>query len=95
MKRSFETTFRRSVNSGHAALHEWAEAGRIRGFVLAYLGQQDAGLPYLIPDLVRHDQVASPYPTDFSPMPAVDMELLRRRGEQFSRLLISRYVPEL
>lgn len=94
MQRSFETTFRSGLTSSQSALHSWAESGRIRGFALVYLGQQDHRLPYTPPDLVPRDAVIG-YPTNFSPMTDEDIDNLTRRGEQLARLLISHYVPEL
>lgn len=35
------------------------------------------------------------YPTDFLPMSDEDINLLSLRGEQLTRLLIARYMPEL
>lgn len=94
MRRSFETTFRRSLESSYAALHSWARTGAIRGFALLFLGQQDERLPYVPSDLVKREEVAS-YPTDFAPMPLADIERLANRGEQLARLLTSQYLADL
>jgi integrative and conjugative element protein (TIGR02256 family) len=94
MKRAFETTFRRNVNANYTLLQEWNESRKIKGFVLSYLGQQDQALPYIPPDLIRRENVIA-YPTDFSPMSNQDIQLIGARGEQLTRLLISRYAPEL
>ncbi|MEN8251913.1 MAG: patatin, partial [Bacteroidota bacterium] len=94
MKRSFNSVFRKSQDSGLAKLHQLAESGKLKGFILPYLGQLDKNLPLIPPDLVRREQVFN-YPTDFSQMSIDNIQLLSRRGEQLTRLLIERYVPEL
>lgn len=94
MEQSFETVFRKNHDAALARLHEHASAGRLQGFVLPYLGQVDGALPYQAPDLVRREEVAG-YPTDFSPMARATVERIALRGEQLTRLLISRYCPEL
>jgi integrative and conjugative element protein (TIGR02256 family) len=94
MRASFETLFRRVQNSTRNRLHEHAAMGKISGFVLPYLGQQDDRLPWTPPDLVRRETVVS-YPTDFSPMSDKYITLLSRRGEQLTRLLLAHYCTEL
>jgi NTE family protein len=94
MKRSFEAVYRKVLTASYQRLHQHAASGALKGFVLAYLGQQDNTLPYIPSDLVRREDVAS-YPTDFSPMSESDLALIAGRGEQLTRLLVSRYCPEL
>jgi NTE family protein len=94
MKRAFETTFRRTLTESYERLHDWRESGKIKGFVLTYLGQQDSQLPRIPLDLVRRDEVMS-YPTDFSAMSSSDIEKLSARGGQLTRILISKYIPEI
>lgn len=86
--------FRRATNQGYGTLHMLAETGKIKGFVLPYLGQQDTRLPFQPPDLVTREQVID-YPTDFSPMTTDSIKLLSTRGEQLARLLIEHYHPAL
>jgi hypothetical protein len=47
----------------------------------------------LVGDLLGEDVVH--YPTDFSAMSDADIDLLSRRGEQLTRLLIEHYCPDL
>jgi len=94
MYRSFDTVFRKHHDAALTRLHDHASQGRLRGFVLPYLGQIDKALPYEPPDLVRREE-AFGYPTDFSPMRRDVIDRLALRGEQLTRLLISRYCPEL
>ena len=94
MERSFETVFRKNHDAALTRLHDHASQGRLRGFVLPYLGQIDNALPYQLAGLVRREEVLG-YPTDFSPMRRDIVERLALRGEQLTRLLISRYCPEL
>jgi NTE family protein len=92
--RSFDAIYRKAQDAAYRRLHELASSGQIKGFALIYLGQNDASLPILPPDLVRRDQVRN-YPTDFARMNPRDIELLTGRGEQLTRLLVSRYLPDL
>jgi integrative and conjugative element protein (TIGR02256 family) len=94
MRRSFEATFRQTQYGLQKQLHMWREFGALEGFVYAYLGQQDERLPIIPRDLVRRADVVH-YPTDFSPMSTTDIDLLSRRGEQLTRLLMEHYCPEL
>jgi NTE family protein len=50
--RAFDVVHRRAQDAGRTRLHEWAAAGRIRGFVMAYLGMRDERLPEPIADLI-------------------------------------------
>jgi predicted acylesterase/phospholipase RssA/proteasome lid subunit RPN8/RPN11 len=92
MTQAFETVFRKAHDAVLARLHTYVPAGQLKGFVLAYLGQQDRSLPAPPPDLVPREEVAW-YPTDFSAMPEEVMERIALRGEQLTRLLIARYCP--
>jgi NTE family protein len=94
MARSFETTFRQVQHGAQARLHQWQQHGSLKGFVYAYLGQQDDRLPSTPNDFVTRERVAN-YPTDFSPMPIADIEAISRRGEQLMNILSDHYCPEL
>ncbi len=94
MHRSFLTTFRKVQDGTRGRLHRFAEHGELSGFVLAYLGQDDAKLPWIPGDLPHREEVYR-YPTDFSPMTDEDIDRLSRRGEQLTRLLVSYYLPHL
>lgn len=94
MVRSFETTFRQVQHGAQTRLHQWREHGTIKGFIYAYLGQQDDRLPAKPRDFVTRNQVVR-YPTDFSPMPQLDIVALSLRGEQLTRLLLDHYCPAL
>jgi NTE family protein len=92
--RSFNAVHRKAQDAVYQRLHKFAESGELRGFALIYLGQQDAKLPWRPGDLVRRDEVRG-YPTDFAPMPAKDLELLAKRGEQLTHIIVDRYLPGL
>jgi NTE family protein len=94
MAQAFGTVFRKAHDATLSRLHTYVPAGRLRGFVLAYLGQQDRSLPAPPPDLVPREDVMA-YPTDFSAMSEDAIERLTRRGEQLTRLLVARYCPDL
>jgi len=87
MIRSFESVFRKAIDSTYQRLHDINERGQIEGFILAYMGQIDSRLPMIIPDLVPRDAVFG-CPTDFFAMNDVDMQRLMLRGEQLMRGLV-------
>jgi NTE family protein len=94
MTRSFEAVYRKANDAVRARLFSHVETGKLKGFILSYLGQMDSALPYQPSDLVRREDVFK-YPTDFSPMSAEDIVRISTRGEQLTRILITRYCPEL
>ncbi len=91
---AFESVFRKVQDASANRLHRLAASGQLKGFVLSYLGQQDAALPYPLPDLVKRDQVFG-YPTNFAAMGEKDIEMITCRGEQLTRMLLSYYCPEI
>jgi NTE family protein len=91
---AFESIFRKVQDSGLNRLHMHKQAGKIKGFILPYLGQQDRNLPFLPPDLVQHDEIVD-YPTNFAGMQEQNLKLITKRGEQLTRFLLSYYCPEL
>ena len=94
LMRSFDAIYRKAQDAAYRRLHGYASSGELKGFALIYLGQNDASLPVEPPDLVRREAVRD-YPTDFARMPQGDIDLLTGRGEQLTRLLVSRYLPDL
>jgi len=91
---SFRAVFRKLQDSGRQRIHEWAATGQVKGFVMAYLGNQDGALPVIPADLISRNEVVD-YPTDFSAMSDQSLEKLTSRGEQLTRVLIDHYCPEL
>ena len=94
MVRAFESVFRKAQNGTQNRLHLLAEMGKIKGFVMPYLGQIDERLPYAPADLVRREDVFE-YPTDFGPMKELDISRIAMRGYQLTRTLLAYYCPEL
>lgn len=94
MARSFETTFRQVQHGAQTRLHQWRDHGKLKGFIYAYLGQQDERFPKRPNTFVTRDRVVH-YPTDFSPMPESDVVTLSSRGEQVTQLLLEHYCPGL
>jgi predicted acylesterase/phospholipase RssA/proteasome lid subunit RPN8/RPN11 len=94
MVRAFEAVFRKAQNATQSRLHLLAATDRLKGFVLAYLGQIDDRVPYAPPDFVRREEVIE-YPTDFGAMRPKDIDRLSRRGEQLARSLVAYYCPEI
>jgi NTE family protein len=92
--RAFEASFRKLQDAARNHVHDDLVAGRLRGFVMPYLGQLDHRLPWAPPDLVAREAVAS-YPTNFAAMGRDDLQRLTTRGEQLTRLLIERWCPDL
>ena len=92
--RATESVFRKAQDRVRSQLFESEATGAIEGFILSYLGTADNRLPAPPPDLIRRDEVAA-YPTNFAPMRQEDIDRLTLRGEQLTRLLITRYLPEL
>ncbi len=94
LHRTFLTVFRKVQDATRKRLHWFAESGAVSGFALAYLGQQDAALPWFPAGLPVRDDVRD-YPTDFAPMADLDIDRLALRGELLTRFLVSYYLPEL
>lgn len=94
MSETINTIHRRTHSMTFDLLHRLKESGEIKGFLLPYLGQNDAALPCPPPDLVARDKTFD-YPTDFDPMSQEDLELIAKRGEQLTRNLIETYHPDL
>jgi predicted acylesterase/phospholipase RssA/proteasome lid subunit RPN8/RPN11 len=94
LARSFELTHRKLQDGARARLHQLSAAGRLGGFAMPYLGQQDRALPYRPPDLVSREEVVG-YPTNFSPMSQAKIDQLSRRGEQLTHIVIERWIPGL
>ena len=92
--RSTEAIFRKAQDRVRSRLFHFEASGQIKGFVLSYLGTQDRALPHQPPDLIHRNEVVD-YPTDFAAMSQEDIDAIALRGEQITRMLISRYVPEL
>jgi predicted acylesterase/phospholipase RssA/molybdopterin/thiamine biosynthesis adenylyltransferase/proteasome lid subunit RPN8/RPN11 len=92
--RAFETTHRKAQDASRGRLHTFVAGGELAGFIMPYLGQQDSRLPWVPPDLVPRERVAG-YPTNFSPMRSGDVDIIARRGEQLTHVLIDRWLPEL
>lgn len=94
MVQTAESLHRKVQDGTFKRLHTCLLVGSLRGLILSYLGQIDRYLPEAPPALVTRETVIG-YPTDFAPMTQDTIDLLARRGEQLTRLLISYYCPEL
>lgn len=84
----------RAQNGAIKRLFDLKAAGRIKGFLMPFLGQDDSHLAIPPTDLVSRED-AYGYPTDFSAMPEEWIEKLSKRGEQLTRALIAEHMPEL
>ena len=89
---AMESVFRKAHDSALKRLHMHRQEGGLAGFALPYLGQMDDALPERPADLVRREDVVD-YPTNFAAMAERDIELLSRRGEQLTRVLLAHYCP--
>lgn len=94
LKRSFDVVHKRSQDAARGRLHEAADAGRIQGFIHAYLGMPNARLPVPVADLVPADDVRN-YPTNFRSMSESSIDSISTRGEQLTRTLLAHYCPDL
>ena len=75
-------------------LFELKESGKLRNFILPYLGQNDSQLRFPPGDLVTRED-AHGYPTDFSAMSSAWIDRLSRRGEQLTKALITEHARKL
>jgi len=91
---AFETVFRKATDATMNRLHYLRSSGKLRGFILPYLGQQDKALPSLPSEFVSRDAVLG-YPTNFEAMPDEDIKRLTTRGEQLTKILLEHHTPEL
>jgi integrative and conjugative element protein (TIGR02256 family) len=94
VNRAFNTTFRKLQDGARSRLHDLAAAGRLKGFIMPYLGQQDRALPVAPADLLQREEITS-YPTDFKAMSADALRKLSTRGEQLTLALLEAYLPHL
>lgn len=81
MQAAFESVFARAQNLATKRLFDLKEAGKLKGFLLPYLGQKDSSLKFTDPDMVRAEITAG-YPTNFNAMDEAWIERLVKRGEQ-------------
>jgi NTE family protein len=94
IRRAFQVVHRRVQDTAMHHLHGLKESGKLKGFAMPYLGQQDASLPLQPPVLVSRADVIG-YPTDFAAMSEDWIEALSNRGEQLTRVLVSTYLSDL
>jgi len=94
INQAFETAYRRAQDAAYGRMHQFVETGQLSGFVMSYLGQDDSKLPAPPPDLVPRSAVRD-YPTDFAAMSDSNIALLAKRGEQLTRLLVTRYFQDV
>lgn len=91
MNSAVNVTFDRAQNASIARLYELQEAGKIRKFILPYLGQRDEQLIKPPADLVKREE-AHIYPTNFNAMPEEWIVRLSRRGEQLTQLAVETHL---
>ena len=89
----FSSVMRRVQSLNFKLLHQFMNEGKIKGFVLAYLSQDDKSLPYQTPELVSKDEVED-YPTNFYAMTEENIDKLSSRGEEITKILISHYLSK-
>ena len=82
----------RAQNASMKRLFQLKESGKLRDFILPYLGQNDRHLRCPPADLVTREDTHG-YPTDFSAMSPAWIERLSRRGEQLTKALIAEHAP--
>lgn len=94
IKSVFTCVHDRAQNAAMKRLFDLKAAGRLKGFLIPYLGQNDVCLQCPPDGLVTREE-AYAYPTDFSAMPNAWIDKLSRRGEQLTTALIAEHMPEL
>lgn len=90
---AFACALDRTQNAAMNRLFDLRDSGKLKGFILPYLGQDDARLGAPPIDLVSREE-AFAYPTDFSAMSAEWIDRLSRRGEQLTKALWAEHVGE-
>ena len=91
---AFACVHDRAQNAAMKRLFDLTDAGRLKGFLLPYLGQDDRRLKFPPVDLVTRED-AYAYPTDFMPMSTDWIDKLSRRGEQLTKALIAEHHPDM
>ncbi|MDC0609154.1 patatin-like phospholipase family protein [Vibrio sp.] len=81
MEAAFESVFARAQNFATKRLFDLKESGKLKGFLLPYLGQKDSSLMFA-PDNLVSGELTAGYPTNFSKMKDIWIERLVTRGEQ-------------
>jgi NTE family protein len=81
MEASFESVFARAQNLAMKRLFDLKELGKLKGFILPYLGQKDSTLKFFDRGMVNAECTAG-YPTNFNAMDEKWIELLVRRGSE-------------
>lgn len=94
MMATLTTIHRRTQTMSQNLLHRLTSSGELQGFVMPYLGQNDANLPYRPGDFVTREETCE-YPTDFNPMSKANIRKVSARGEQLTNVLIEAYAKHL
>jgi NTE family protein len=81
MQAAFESVFARAQNLATKRLFDLKESGKLKGFLLPYLGQKDSSLKFAPHDLVSGELTAG-YATNFNAMETEWIDRLVKRGEQ-------------
>jgi NTE family protein len=94
MMATLTTIHRRTQTMSQNLLHRLNASGELQGFIMPYLGQNDANLPFLCGDFITRDETFD-YPTDFFPMSKANVCKLSARGEQLTNVLVEAYAGHL
>jgi len=90
----FFCLFDRTQNSATSRLFDLGKAGKLKGAIMPYLGQDDSRLTHPPDDLVTQKDIYA-YPTDFSAMSEEWINKLSKRGEQLTKALIKEHLTHL
>jgi NTE family protein len=93
ISKSFFSVFRKNQDASMDKLFKLKELGKIKGFVLAYLGQQDVEIEKRNDNYVTRDKVN--YPTNFNPMCKKKMDDLIERGKFLMTYCLENYCQDL
>ncbi len=93
-KECLSTLMGRISSMNFKVLHEYKNARKIKGFVLARLNTEDENILFKDDKFVSYARVAD-YPTDFKAMKKEDIERLSNRGEQITDSFVRQYASDL
>jgi NTE family protein len=94
MTATFAVMHDRAQNATMKRLFDLKADGRLKAFLLPYLGQDDRRLQNAPADLVPRASVIN-YPTNFSPMQVEWIDRLSQRGDQVTLAVIREHAPDL
>lgn len=94
MESVFATATERVERTTMRTMFDYAHNGRLKAFIMPFLGQRDATLPHRPDDLVTAEEVQD-YPTNFFAMEPHWIKRLSLRGRQLTHMIVETHAPGL